>query len=320
MYRVRLFKVGCDPEFALLNEDELVNASEVINETNAFGLDGCDFIAELRPSPSINPSQVVQTLHKDMVRGYYNNPEVRELYWKAGSSSQSASEGAFATGGHIHLGIDRSLPHNVYGNKMDFYLQIVSHLDTYLSQLIRLLELPKETGERAENEYGYPGDVRTNNHGIEYRTLGSWLTSPRVAEGVLCLAQTVVYQAMWAKANRKESQLGNLDPREGCECDIWEEGCSCYFSEDVSRINTQFRKKFPELRTRIRRMKLYPQHEVPIEFIFRLVEKEKTWFPGKGVDMKMAWGISGVSKEDVKRPAAKILPPVKFDDIWKRAQ
>lgn len=306
---IRLFKVGADPEFGFIaSKDKIAPAHELITPRRAFGLDGCEDIAELRPAPSINPSQVVRSLHQDMVAGYYANPSIRRLYWKAGNSIADMDEGSYSIGGHIHLGLSSVVRG---ASREDVYLRVTDYLDTYLLQVVGRLELPSEVNDRVQNDYGHMGDIRTNNHGLEYRTLGSWLTSPRVAEGVLCLAQTVSYQCL---VDGSKASVDRLSPRADCDCSLLEEGgCTC-----SSRHLPDFKKAYPEVKKRIRRMKLYKRHELPIEFLFTLIEKEKTWFPGKGIDIKAAWGIS-YQNLDADTPA-KILPVVKFNDIWERAR
>lgn len=316
MPTVRLFKVGADPEFGFLNSSgDLVEASSVITMVRSkFGLDGCAAIAEMRPDPSINPSQVVRNLYNDLLNGYYLNPKTRDLYWKAGSVLEDSCD-IYATGGHIHFGIHNSVPRRHYGNRLDYYKKLTKYLDTYLAQTVRLLETPKQLGGRIDGEYGQLGDQRENSHGVEYRVLGSWLTSPRIAEGVLCLAQTIAYQHMWLTVNRKDINLDRLSPEE--EADEYGEGSE--YSDAVPDYIRDYRKKFNTLSSHIRKFQLYKKHELPIEFVLKLVEKRKTWYPGEGVDMKQAWGIAPAAIIP-PRSAGKVLPVVKYDDIWKRAR
>lgn len=320
MPTVRLMKIGADPEFSFLDrEGRMVEANAAISRVRSkFGLDGCSSIAELRPSPSINPSQVVRNIYGDLLAGYYANPRTRELYWKAGSSvGDGQEEDVFATGGHIHFGIHAATSYRIYGNRSDYYRNASEYLDTYLAQVVRLLEDPSELRERLDGEYGFLGDHRSNTHGMEYRVLGSWLTSPRVAEGVLCLAQTILYQHMWLTAHKKVIVLDRLAPRS--ETNEYDDYAG---DPNVTRALKTYRTKFKQIQSDIRKFKLYRQHELPIEFIFKLIEAKKTWYPGKDVDMKQAWGISSAASLGEQLPplSKKILPIVKFDDIWKRAR
>jgi hypothetical protein len=244
-----------------------------------------------------------------MAAGYYANPSIRGLYWKAGNSISDTDNGPYSIGGHIHLGLTSVVKS---ASRSDTYIKVTNYLDTYLLQVVGLLEDPSEVKERNDNDYGNMGDIRTNNHGLEYRTLGSWLTSPRVAEGVLCLAQTASYQCL---VDGEQADVDRLNPRSKCGCSLLSEGgCTC-----ISRHTPVFKKAYPEVKKRIRRMKLYKKYELPIEFLFSLADKEKKWFPGKGVDIKTAWGISHQINIEEVTPS-KILPVVRFNDIWKRAR
>jgi len=193
-------------------------------------------------------------------------------------------------------------------------------MDCYLSQVTRLLEDPDELEYRLGAEYGFLGDHRSNAHGLEYRTVGSWLTSPRVAEGVLCLAQTVAYEHLHGFAHKPETmkKITTSELMPAPETNEFDE----YSGEevDVRSELKNYRKKFPTVQAHIRRFKLYKRHELPIEFLFKLVESKKMWFPGKDIDMKQAWGIAAAPAAKEKLLQEKILPAVKFEDIWKRAR
>jgi len=330
-------KIGADPEFSFQNSDgELVEASNVMSRVRScFGLDGCDSIAELRPAPDFNPSQVVKTIYTDLRRGYMENPDIRDLYWKAGSIAE-VSEG-YSTGGHIHFGL-RGAVRGLCRSNEDYYRELTRFLDTYLGQVGRLLEDPREAEARfGEGEYGHLGDYRSNAHGMEYRVLGSWLSSPRIAEGVLCLAQTVAYQHLWEKKHKIKRDISKIAPAHEysdgdgdgdciCETDDAAENCDGDCNPPPStppEFRTAMRlhrKRFPELRKQIRTFKLYKKHKNAIEFLFTLIEKRKTWFPGKNVDMKAAWGITSIVSSSPGNLPKKALPPVRFNDIWERAR
>ena len=326
MSKIQLPMVGADPEFGLLeksgDETEFISADGVIEATKRFGLDGCDSIAELRPEPSTNPAQVVANIHRDMITGYYSNAQIRHLYWKAGCSVRADNEGPSSIGGHIHLGMNKIATASRVGNKSDYFASLIPYLDTYLGQIGRLLENTSEARDRNDLDYGYLGDYRMNGHGVEYRTLGSWITSPRVAEGVLSLAQTVAYQHIgeYIKYGRDwvENKTAKLAPYVGFEFSDYEGHVQN--QDEYSVAIGKHRKKFPALREEVRNFQLYKRYEPPIEFLFTLIEKRKTWFPGKDVDVKAAWGISNESlRRHMVRPQ-KILPEIRYEDIWKRAE
>lgn len=295
--------IGADPEFAVMDGDEIVMANEVISPRHNFGLDGCEEIAELRPSPSFNPSEVVRNIHKDLCMGYNTNPEARVYTWRAGSFVEG-----YSIGGHVHLGL-RAAMRGTSLTPDNTYEDLSRYLDTYMAQVIRLIENTSEARRRRSEEYGFLGDFRPNRHGMEYRTLGSWLTSPRVAEGVLCLSQTITYEYLLQRLNNKVIRLDMLAP----EREVDENGDFLYDLPNFSRAITSYRRKFPTLQKHIRGFKLYEVNKEPIEFIFKLVENKKTWCLKE--DMKAAWGVAS----EAPALATKIIPPVRFEDIWKRA-
>lgn len=287
----RLFKVGADPEFGFVDTDgELYGACDLIKDDcgGRFGLDGCNEIAELRPEPSENPSVVVKNIYRAMADGVRRNRETLSYSWEAGSIL--FGDGEYPIGGHIHLGIKyRGID----------YADLALDLDALLTQVVRLLEEPDKLKKRS-CDYGMYSDMRANHHGAEYRTLGSWITSPRIAEGVLCLAQAITYEKLSFK-NRKIKLLSDrLRPDKEDE-----------FALDIKDM----RKKFRHLRVIIRKLKLYKKYKQPIDFLLKLIEKKKTWYPG--TDMKVAWGISAATSGLLP---LHTLPKVKFNDIWIRAR
>lgn len=296
--------IGADPEFAVMDGINIVIAHEVISPRHNFGLDGCEEIAELRPSPSFNPSEVVRNIHKDLCTGYNTNPEARHYAWRAGSYIDG-----YSIGGHVHLGL-RAAMRGTAMTPNNTYADLSKYLDTYLAQVIRLVENTSQAGRRRSDEYGFLSDFRPQRHGMEYRTLGSWLASPRVAEGVLCLAQTITYEYLLQRINKKDIRLDMLAPA----AELDKEGDYLCGIPSFSRSVASYRRKFPTLQKHIRGFKLYKANSEPIEFIFKLVENKKTWCLKE--DMKVAWGITPEVPTTV---ANKIIPPVRFDGIWKRA-
>ncbi len=299
---IRLFKMGADPEFAFYSKSGSIrNASNLIEDeegNDIFGLDGCETIAELRPIPSISPKQLVVNIRNALQDGLNRYPKTNTVKWKAGSVISHRSN-SFATGGHIHFGL-RGVP-----RRRISYSKISDVLDTFLAQPVLLLEIQNDADLRRSNEYGVYGDYKSNEHGFEYRVLGSWLTSPRVAEGVLCLAQTIAYETI----NNPKLKYKDLEPgaekfESGEYDDEHDENDDVYYRHDV------IRGKLLKIHSRIKKFKLYRRYEQPIGFLFRLIAKNKTWYP-RNKDMKAAWGLEHSKK-------GKVLPRTKVEDIWER--
>jgi hypothetical protein len=171
--------LGADPEFVLRKADgEIVFASLFLDKS---GKAGCDAIvlpdrskqyslAELRPKPSGDPRALVHHLRQTMKYAARLIGDDR-LEWVAGGMPAPG----YPLGGHIH----------VSGVKLSSRLLRV--FDNYLALPLLLLEDRATAGRRPQ--YGFLGDFRLERHGgFEYRTLPSWLVSPRIAAGVLSLA------------------------------------------------------------------------------------------------------------------------------------
>jgi hypothetical protein len=171
--------LGADPEFVLRKANgEIVYASLFLDKS---GKAGCDAIvlpdrskqyplAELRPSPSGEPRTLVHNLRQTMKYAARIIGDDR-LEWVAGGMPAPG----YPLGGHIH----------VSGVKLSS--QLLRVFDNYLALPLLLLEDRATSGRRPQ--YGFLGDFRLERHGgFEYRTLPSWLVSPRVAVGVLSLA------------------------------------------------------------------------------------------------------------------------------------
>jgi len=280
--------IGCDPEFGLLRKKVMIIAEDIIRDganKNTFGVDGNGSPAELRPAPSKDPLKVVFNIRKAMIKGIKKYPRLASLEWKAGSII-----GSEPIGGHIHFS---GLPFRFDEEHLDLLLEegydfedmsssekrkfkyislFVKALDTYLGQIVVIIEHPKEARKR-RRDYGNLGDCRKSCQGVlEYRVLSSWLTSPAVAAGILCLAKTVAHEAAF-------NDLGK------------------YIRKDIVPNAALFnhasyvyhKKKFKRLWHRIRKMELYPKYKKYINFLRRLISAKKNWYPT--YDMKEAWKI-----------------------------
>ena len=184
--------LGADPEFGFLDtHGHSISASEVVQDEKhetTFGLDGSNEVAEIRPAPSANPFTVVANIGRALRQGAAEHTGTTGYVWKAGSSVDGSP-----IGGHIHFGT-KAL-------KGGYDLtQCLATLDRYLAQTLILLEDPEEARERRDQgSYGRLNDHRDQKHGFEYRAPSSWLTSPYIASGVLCLAKAVVWETIYNK-------------------------------------------------------------------------------------------------------------------------
>lgn len=276
------FKLGADPELGFIEKTgKLINACDIVKDPgheDQFGLDGANAVAEIRPTPNTDPIKVVANIKKVMSEAAKSNPDLEACEWKAGSSVDN-----HPIGGHIHFGLKKiKRTYNVQ--------EILDSLDRYLAQTLVLLEDPTEAKQRRiNNSYGGLSDYRDQPWGIEYRTPGSWLTSPYIAAGVLSLAKATVWESLY----------NGLGSHKDVEID--------YDNFEEAEL-PPIRKQFEEVIWRdIQKFELYTKYQKSIDLLQTLISKKKNWFPTGG--MKAAWAIGNKFKlEPIK--------PTTLKDIW----
>ena len=181
------FTIGADPEFCCFKSGGDVVPADNYSERNCFGADGGGTAFEVRPDFSTNPLRVVSNIHKSLLQLVMKTPEFMDMEWQAGSWCETPGQ---PLGGHIHFG---GLP------RSPGVETCCNWLDQYVGSLSLLIENYEEGKHRRDDGYGLKSDYRTNDHGFEYRTCSSWLTSPYIAAAILCLAKATVHEC----ANRK---------------------------------------------------------------------------------------------------------------------
>jgi Phage phiEco32-like COOH.NH2 ligase-type 2 len=276
------FKLGADPEMGFIEKGgRFISASEIVQDARhdeQFGVDGGGAVAEIRPTPNADPIKVVANIKRVMSEAAKNTPELENYDWKAGSAVEN-----HPIGGHIHFGLKKIK--KAYNTQ-----EILDSLDRYLAQTLVLLEDPIEAKKRRiDNSYGGLGDYRDQPHGLEYRTPGSWLTSPYIAAGVLSLAKATVWEALY----------NGLGSHRDVEID--------YDNFEEATLDP-IRKQFDEVIWRdVQKFELYPKFQKSIDLLQTLIAKKKNWFPTGG--MKAAWAIGNKFKlEPIK--------PTTLTDIW----
>lgn len=174
-------KIGADPEFMLFHSrsGRMIAASEFFPRHGKVGYDNLTNplhdrhpIAEIRPQPSSSPLTLAENVNRALIQAAKMAP-YRNIKWVAGSHPSRG----LAIGGHIHFS----------GVKLNFAL--LRTLDNFLAIPVFLIENP-HSALRRRRRYGTLGNYRRKSYGgFEYRTLGSWLVSPEITQGVLCLAK-----------------------------------------------------------------------------------------------------------------------------------
>jgi hypothetical protein len=266
------FTIGADPEFCCVDGRTLIESGAYTNNHDQFGCDGNGITFEVRPEPSNCPLEVVGNIHDIFARKCHADKQFLRFNWKAGSYYADCP-----LGGHVHFGISaRKLP-----------LQDAAIiLDNYVGAITVLIE-HKNQGLRRREAYGRMGDVRTQEWGFEYRTCSSWITSPYIAAGVLCLSKAVMYEVINNPHFEPKSVVSAED----------------FYRMDVDRILGSFPKIWKDITS----MKLYQVYKPYIDLLYMLVTKKLTWFPNTG--MKEAWGLINVENT---------LDKIQMNVIWER--
>lgn len=253
--------LGADPELVISYRNTVVNASNFVGSNSGcaeFGADGNGTTFELRPHYHEEPYGLVQNIRELLLKAVTKDNDLLKFDWNAGSFHLG-----FPTGGHIHFGMPNMTQRDVF----------VNNLDQFLAPIAVLLEDEAGAKKRREGSYGHYGDSRTQSHGLEYRVLSSWLTSPHIAMGILSLAKVIAHERF----------VKNLP------------STSLVDSEDITKVRrTALFERFPLIWKKITQMELYPQYKTYIDWLKFLVEHEKSWFPKE--NMKNAWGLVDMSK------------------------
>lgn len=267
------FTMGADPEFGIFSRTNDINI-EIDDDCSEFGLDGNGTTYELRPTPSKNPLEIVSNIHTIFTNkiNEEENEGILNYHWVAGSFYNG-----YTFGGHIHFGIKENIIRSHEASKI---------LDDYLGLSCILLENRRQGLSRRRNGYGLKSDYRNNSHGFEYRVCSSWLTSPYVAAGLLCLGKTVMYEVL---NNKKFVPSVNKTVEND------------FKKMQINRVRPLFNDMWNE----VKQMKLYNKFAPQLNIVETLINNNMSWFPK--VKLKEAWGL--VSSSNNK-------PTLTLNDIW----
>ena len=174
------FKVGADPEFALIHESGKVVHAENwgLQAGLCFGADNNGRLVELRPKPSRFVLLVVASMLQELRWLSRSIPPASG--WKAG-----AWTGHDGLGGHIHFGRKQEI-------SVEAEVRALAKLCTILSAS-EMFSIDEIHSRQGNTSYGNPLDMRRQRHGYEYRALPSWLSSPWLSYLTLVLAKLVVF-------------------------------------------------------------------------------------------------------------------------------
>jgi len=261
-------KMGADPEFMILNSKtgKMISASEFFPRD---GIVGCDNIripnrqqrpvAEVRPRPDSSPLELAANIRQALTSASRLAP-YRNTRWLAGSQPVNG----YSIGGHIHFS-------NI---RLDGGL--LRALDNYLGIPVFLIENPTTAAKRRK-KYGFIGDYRLKEHGgFEYRTLGSWLVSQKIATAVLCLAKIV--------ANRyAEIPQNYLNTAEAQRA---------FYKGDQDF----FRPMFDSIWSNIENLDLYQEYREQLQIIPEMIRNNVIW--DEKSDLRRGWKLGQPLKKN----------------------
>jgi len=199
-----VIKVGCDPEFVLLNQHGSHTPFDYSSSSHHGSIhsDHGGAVGELNPAASDNPHDVVENLRHLILK-------VHERYPNHKIVAGGGKEYRLSTGGHIHLSNipvddigahDYSWGSRYRGNRLEPCTpgnKLILTFDGFIGSRLQKLK----NGKRNDSAYNQLSSIRrqtygadnintsySNIHGIEYRSAPSFLTTPQLAEATLAIA------------------------------------------------------------------------------------------------------------------------------------
>ena len=197
MFNVKRITIGCDPEFVVKKNADIIYAERVLPwsfRTKSFGHDGAIF--EVRPGYSHNVLKVISSIKNLLEEAYSNLKGLQDCKWIAGHYV-----GYMAIGGHIHLG-------NIFVDGRYIALLVTALGNVLINGMSNKIDNIHQRCQRRNAGYGGYDDHRiqeskTAEHSpyganmitrLEYRAPGSFLVSPTITFINLILAKIVTME------------------------------------------------------------------------------------------------------------------------------
>lgn len=254
-------KIGSDPEFKIVKDDEEYPACLVIEDKQNkkhIGLDGNDNIGEIRPTPKDCPishwERIKTIISKELPRVIGEGYQIR-----AGATGGFSYVGV---GGHIHFD-------NPNGLEITPQIDV---LDIFLAIPVLLIEQYPYSKYRRTGSYGHIHAYRLQPHGFEYRTPSSWIVDPFISKSILCLAYAIILDI-----NHLIKKVSTLD----------------YSFIDTIRINFDrinreyLLKLIPMIECRVKALTKYKEFKHEIDLIFDMIKLNRVW--DEKVDIIHKW-------------------------------
>jgi len=160
-----------------------------------------------------------------------------------------------------------------------------------------LIENPATAAKRRK-KYGLLGDYRLKEHGgFEYRTLGSWLVSQKIATAVLCLAKIV--------ANRyAEIPQNYLNTAEAQRA---------FYKGDQDF----FRPMFNSIWTNLEKLDLYELYREELQIIPEMIRNSVIW--DEKSDLRRGWKLGQPLKKNYNESDKPGLRPSQVTSVTSSA-
>jgi hypothetical protein len=240
--------IGADPEFILRKPNgKVVSADRFMDRA---GVVGCDAVVlsghqvllplvELRPEPSTSPIILTQHLRSLMKQAEKMISEP-DLDWLAGAMPVKG----LPLGGHIHF------------SGVEVSSRLLRVLDNYLA--LPLIMLENKSVNRRRPRYGFLGDFRKKSHGgFEYRSLPSWLVSPKVTLGVLSLGFVIAHHYL----EFKQQPLRQIEVQRA------------FYSGDKSVIEPLIEKLWLDIQS----TDMYEKYHKELNGLFQMMLHKEVW-------------------------------------------
>ena len=190
------------------NAGETVRAEDIGLPLNAIaGQDGSRVLTELRPAPATSCVELVANLWRALDALRHVTRKYEPLGWVVAPVFNT-----LPIGGHIHFARKRG-EKLAKGLLRDYTVGPLRGAEA--AALDMLVQTAFDSGllshklqlERCALGYGKFGDVRSQNHGYEYRVWPTWLHTPRFAHTILTLSKLAVLDPSLGKFLGKTPDL-----------------------------------------------------------------------------------------------------------------
>lgn len=181
---VNRFSLGADPEFSFHTAvGEYIHAETLgLTTGQAFGCDMAGRQAEIRAYPSRFALEVVASISDTLHWLAASNIAVNNLLWLA-----VGYNGYDGCGGHVHFGRKRHRSSRVKDGKL------LDELTMLLLEAEIFDGFDWECRRQVHGGYGRMSDMRPQDHGFEYRTFPTELSTPWLTYFVLVLSKLIVH-------------------------------------------------------------------------------------------------------------------------------